>query len=73
MKASHGGRLGKKSDWLGKEAEGIKGELKFSKKRNWEFNKKSGPDKTWNWCQVSAGRWRQCWAEKRKSQVQETD
>lgn len=44
----HEAVMEKESDWLGKEAESIKGELKFFKKRNWEFSKKIGNHKTWN-------------------------
>lgn len=57
-KPSHRGILGKKSDGLGKEADSIKGELKFSNRRNLEFNKKNGTDKMWNQWLVSAGKWR---------------
>lgn len=60
-KPSHRGVLGKMSDGLGKEADSIKGELKFSKERNWEFNEKRGIEKTWNQRLVVAGKWRRCW------------
>lgn len=48
MKHSQSSVLGKKSDWVGKKTENITGELKFCKRRNWEFSKEIGTDKTWN-------------------------
>lgn len=60
---SHRGKLGKKPDGLGKKAVSIKAELTFLRKEIGN-SIKSGTDKSWNQCLLSAGKWRQCWVRR---------